>query len=482
MDQEFETILKELVRRAETNKLLDYDPYPFQIEYHHALGKNTTKPARQTCLLCANKIGKTWSGIHEDAFHLTGLYPDWWKGYRFERPIKAMVATVTVDLMRDTIQTDMFGDPFSKDSLGTGIIPKDCLDEEPIRKTGYVGAIDSCAIKHVSGGYSLLKLLAYEQGPKKFYARGYDLVHFDEEPPQVIYSQGLRSLIATKGILKLTFTSEEGVTQVVDGFLNELKDGQALVTATWDDAPHIRDDPEHRQQLLDAIPPHERDMRTKGIPMMGSGLIFPIKDETITVDPFEIPPHWPRICGMDLGGQEHPFAAVWLAWDRDNDIKYIYREYKNRGVLGVHCEALREGGCDWIPVVWPHDAGKADRQSGRPMAEIMREKHKVNMLPNVFSNPPSAGEPEGKGGQGVEVGIFEMYNAMESGSLKVFSTCSEFFREKNIYHRKEGKIVALRDDIMSAARYAFQSTRFADIRMAKVRRRKVVPFKGVSNW
>ena len=30
-----------------------------------------------------------------------------------------------------------------------------------------------------------------------------------------------------------------------------------------------------------------------------------------------------------------------------------------------------------------------------------------------------------------------------------------------MYHRKEGKVVALRDDLMSATRYAFQSQRHA---------------------
>ncbi len=478
---EFEAILQELVRRENENKLSAYQPYPFQKEWHHAKGLNTSYPAKQKCLMCANKIGKTWCGIHEDVFHLTGLYPDWWEGYRFDVPIKMMIATVTVDLMRDTIQTDLFGDPFDEDALGTGIIPKNCITEKPIRKTGYMAAIDTASVKHVSGGMSIVKLLAYEQGPKKFYARGYDVVHYDEEPPKPIYSPGLRSLIATKGIMNLTFTSEEGVTEVVDIFMNELQEGQAFVSATWDDAPHIRDDENHRNQLLAAIPEDEREMRTKGIPIMGSGLIYPVKDEQIKVNPFDIPPHWPRLCGMDLGGQEHPFAAVWIAWDRDNDIKYLYREYKSQGVLGVHTQALIEGKCDWIPVAWPHDAGKQDRQSGRPLAEIMRTKYHLNMLPRVFSNPPSVGQEEGQGGQGVEIGLYNLYDAMESGLFKVFSTCSEWFREKNIYHRKDGKVVSHKDDLMDATRYAFQSMRFANVKL-RSRKRKVVPFKGVSNW
>jgi hypothetical protein len=50
---------------------------------------------------------------------------------------------------------------------------------------------------------------------------------------------------------------------------------------------------------------------------------------------------------------------------------------------------------------------------------------------------------------------------MESGKFKVFDTLSDWFEEFRMYHRKEGKVVPLRDDLMSATRYAFQSQRFA---------------------
>ncbi len=478
---EFENLLKELIKRENENKLSRYSPYPFQKEWHNAKGKGTNLPAKQKVLLCANQIGKTYCGCAEDAIHATGLYPDGWDGTVFHRPVKMMISGVSIDKVRDTLQEKLFGDPHNEDEWGTGLIPKDMIVGKPLRKTGYNNSIDTARIRHVSGGISTLQFQGYEQGPRKFMAQGIDVQHADEEPPPEIYSQLVRSTIATKGIINLTFTPEHGVTQVVDSFLNELGPGQALVTASWDDAPHIANDPVHREQLLAALPPHEREMRSKGVPTMGSGLIFPISDEQIRVTPFDIPNHWPRLCGMDLGGQEHPFAAAWVAWDRDNDVKYIYREYKNRGILGVHAEALREGEGQWVPIAWPHDAGRKDRQSGKPIAEILRTKYRLNMLPNVFSNPPAVGQKEGQGGQGVEVGLYTMYDAMESGSLKVFSTCSEWFREKNLYHRKEGKVVDRLDDLMAASRYAFQSMRFADLKVRK-KRRKVIPFKGASNW
>jgi hypothetical protein len=43
----------------------------------------------------------------------------------------------------------------------------------------------------------------------------------------------------------------------------------------------------------------------------------------------------------------------------------------------------------------------------------------------------------------------------------VFSTLGDWWEEFRMYHRKEGKIVPLRDDLMSATRYAAMSLRFA---------------------
>lgn len=479
---EFNDLIGELIRRESTNQLAAYRPYPFQKDWHNAKGLNTDQPARQKALMCANKVGKTFCGAYENAYHMTGLYPPWWEGECFKNPVKILMAGESVDMVRDALQSELMGDPHDPDALGTAAIPRDLIVGKPVYKQGYKDAMDSIAVRHVpTGGVSRCKFQAYEQGPKKFYAKGYHVVHFDEEPPLPIYSQGLRAVIATKGIINLTFTSEEGVTEVVDGFMNELKTGQALVGATWDDAPHIRDDPQHRQQLLEAIPYHEREMRSKGVPKMGSGLIYPINDERISVKPFEIPPWWPRICGIDFGGSDHPFAAAWIAIDRDTHTAYVYKTYKNMGAFPIHCDALRRQECDWIPVAWPHDVGQADHNSGRPLASIMRDDYGLNMLLKSFSNEPSPGQKEGEGGMGVEVGLWSIQTAMETGRFKVFETEADWFREKSLYHRKDGKIVKRMDDLMDGTRYGYQSERFADIKPRPMNHKIQMP-EGLRNW
>jgi hypothetical protein len=124
---------------------------------------------------------------------------------------------------------------------------------------------------------------------------------------------------------------------------------------------------------------------------------------------------------------------------------------------------------------------QTDKNSGRPMAELYRE-HGVNMLPQPFTNPPSPGQREGQGGNGVEIGNIAMLEAMQAGRFKVFNTCRDWMEEKRLYHRKDGKLVKVRDDLLAASRYAFQSLRFADIRPESHGARKIYTGAGLRNW
>jgi hypothetical protein len=60
----------------------------------------------------------------------------------------------------------------------------------------------------------------------------------------------------------------------------------------------------------------------------------------------------------------------------------------------------------------------------------------------------------------VEEGIQQMVVWMEEGRIKIFSHLGNLLQEYRQYHRKDGKIVAVRDDSMSALRYSFMSRRF----------------------
>lgn len=299
----------------------------------------------------------------------------------------------------------------------------------------------------------------------------------DEEPPGDILSQLRRAAFSwVKSVILLTMTPEEGMTETVVQFLQNPQRGQAVIRATWDDAPHMT--PEVREAKLATIPKLQRDMRTKGIPFMGSGMVFPYPEEQILVEDIQVQDWWPRICGVDFG-IDHNFAAVWVAWDRDNDCIYVYDVYcVDDKSMPDHVSVIKSHG-EWIPVVWPHDGLQREKSSGKPLADLYRDEG-ANMRIEPFSNPPAPGQKEGEGGNSVEFGIKEMQHRMETGRFKVVRRVKDWWDEFRMYHRKDGKIVPVNDDVMSATRYAALSVRHAITR--PVRTRRSVPVAGVSDW
>lgn len=436
--------LKELSRRERTNRLKAYRPYAKQREFHR-VGVDH----RERLFLAGNQLGKTVAGAAEVAMHLTGRYPDWWEGKRWDRPTTWLAGSESYELTRDGVQRLLVGPPDKEEEWGTGFIPADAIVSRT-RRMGVSNALDSVTVRHVSGGASSLLFKAYEQGRGKWQANTVDGVWFDEEAPEDVYIEGITRTNATRGIILMTFTPLLGMSNVVARYLMEQSDDRIVTTMTIDDAEHYT--PEERAKIIASYPAHEREARTKGIPSMGSGLIFPVLEEDILIDPITIPPIWPQINGLDFG-YDHPFAAVNLAWDRDADVVYVCKNYRKREATPIiHAAAIKPWG-DWIPCSWPHDGFQHDKGSGEQLAAQYGAQG-LNMLPENAQWE--------EGGNGVEAGIAEMLDRMLTGRWKVFNTCTEWLEERRLYHRKDGKIVKERDDVISASRYALMMLRFAE--------------------
>lgn len=237
----------------------------------------------------------------------------------------------------------------------------------------------------------------------------------------------------------------------------EISPSKYLVTAGWNDIPHL--DAKTKSELLASTPSHLRKARSEGIPALGSGAIFALDEDSITCDPVRIPEHWAQIIGIDFGW-DHPTAAANLAWDRDLDVVYITATYKRtEATPAIHALAIKPWGV-WKPISWPHDGNQHDKGSGIALAVQYRNQG-LTMLRSQASHPPAKGQPEGSGGNGVEAGLMEMLDRMQSGRLKVFKTCTDWLEEFRLYHRKDGKIVKEFDDAISASRYALMMLRFA---------------------
>ena len=255
------SLLRILEQEAQTRKsqnlLKYYRPYTKQQEFHHQL-------VRERLLMAGNQLGKTWAGAYEMAFHLTGLYPDWWQGHRFTKAIAAWAGSVSTLATRDTVQRLVCGRP---GKLGTGAVPKALITDSK-SALGTPDLLDHIKVTHVSGEESTLAFKSYEQGREKWQGETLDLVWFDEEPSQDIYSEGLTRTNATGGITYMTFTPLLGMSEVVRRFLMEKSPGTGVTTMTIDDAEHYT--PEQRTAIIASYPAHEREARTRGIPSLGS--------------------------------------------------------------------------------------------------------------------------------------------------------------------------------------------------------------------
>jgi hypothetical protein len=76
---------------------------------------------------------------------------------------------------------------------------------------------------------------------------------------------------------------------------------RCVVNMTIFDADHYSD--EQRKAIIYSYPEHERDARTRGVPVMGSGRVFPVAEERITCEPIHIPEHWPQLNGLGPRGR-----------------------------------------------------------------------------------------------------------------------------------------------------------------------------------
>ena len=424
-------------------------PYDWQAEWHNMGNKN---PER--AIIAGNRTGKTRTAAAEVAIHLTGLYPDWWTGRRFDEPTSWIVAGPTNELTRDVCQFALVGGMMegTKTPDGTGWIPKDKIGDVNFRQCGVQNVIDTVKVRHKSGGWSDLAFKSYEQGNVKFQGVSRHGVWLDEEPSDnMIFTEAQTRTIDKSGLIMFTRTPLFGMSEVVRHFLDG-GEGIYYSTATWEESPHLNK--AERDRLLKSYPEHERETRAKGTPLQGTGSVYNVPDEEITCDPFPVPDHFRRICGIDFG-IDHPAGAAWLAYDADSDVIYVTDCYrKSNETAAYHAQAIRSRG-DWIPVSWPHDGMIRDKGGGQALRD-QYESNGVNMLHMSARYDDYKG-----GGQAREPMTIEILERMRTGRFRVFSNLTQWFEEKRMLHRKDGRLVAERDDIESAPRYAVMMLRYA---------------------
>lgn len=208
--------------------------------------------------------------------------------------------------------------------------------------------------------------------------------------------------------------------------------------AGWNDVPHISQ--VEKADLLRSIPPYQRDARTKGIPQLGAGAIYPIEETEISVEPFKIPEHWPRAYALDVGWKRT--AAVWGAYDREESTWFLYAEhYRGHAEPSVHAAAIRARGA-WIPGCIDPAARGRSQKDGEALMNNYRDLG-LELYPADHA---------------LEAGIFDVYQKLSTGTLKVFTLLRAWLAEYRIYRRDHlGRIAETPDHLMDTTRYLMRT-------------------------
>jgi len=441
-------ILKEKARRADVYryKTMFSGLYEWQQEFI-----KLTKEFSAVCLCAANRIGKTYTGTYIDSIHLMGEYPKDWEGHKFDRGVRAWLLGYSGEKTRDLLQQELFGRVVAGELTGGLIPPELIIDYKAM--SGTPGALREVRVKHSSGGISTCQFWSYSQGQHALMGDSVDWYHIDEEPKDPsIYPQVLTRTATGdngqggRGIL--TFTPENGRTDLVIKFMDEPGRSQYFMQKGWDDAPHLSEDV--KTNLLESFPAHQRDMRTKGTPMLGHGRIYDLSEDFISCNAFEIPAHFYVINAMDFGW-DHPQAHVQLVWDRDSDIFYVTKALKMRQTSPSEAWGATKMWAENVPTAWPLDGLQTEKGSGKQQKEYYEEAGYEMLYDRATWED---------GSNGVEAGLYEIRDLMRKGKFKVFAGLREVFDELLQYHRDDkGKIVKVRDDLLDAIRYAYMMKR-----------------------
>lgn len=505
-------VIEAAVTIKEQWKVDSFIPYDYQLKWFDS-GLNH----RLRYLSAANRIGKTYGAAAEFSYHATGLYPEWWNGYRVTNNLITSARVlwavgVSADSTRTTLQKELLGtdDARQRHMIGTGSIPRERINMESLVCDGQ--AIRSFRVFHVSGEESTCRLYSAKQDERVFMGQAIVFAWIDEQSPREdeLVAQAQTRTMTTKGVVVITATPEHGETELYSRCRDDDSGEIFFQNAKWRDAPHFTEEEIERQLAL--TPYYQRKMRSEGVPILGVGLIYPFDHSEITCAPFEIPASWLVVAALDFGytGESDPSIIVFVAYDRDTGKRYIFNEWSNHSVVAprmterelyanahmpdyMACKITGNAPGDWakavsmapeelrkfsglglpsIPVVAPNDGDGIQAGTQYTRSEIMRNLG-AKMTPKVWrlheSQLPDETSRVSKVGS-----ISLLAQWFQDGDLKVFRNCTEVLREMSTYNWvKDGKRTIPspnRDHFMDAIRYGATRVEFDGVPMMQARR------------
>lgn len=461
-------MLTEAEYRRKYRRIDFYRPNRKQLEFHNL----TT---REKMLRAGNQLGKTQAVGAEMTMHALALYPEWYEGRRYVEPPKierpydfiGWAGCTSQVKTRDGIQLKLLGPVRDQGGLGTGLIPLDNIVGKPTMSRGTSDFVDTITLRRETGGSAIIRQKTYEQGREGWQGEPVDVIWPDEDlgieqGRQEIYGEMLARLTTTNGQILCSMSPLPGLTAMRRRF-KERHEGTAEVLMTVEDClvsngGHIPD--ERLAELEAQYSDNERATRLYGADMQGQGAVFAVPVSLIkhNMDPATIPPWWRWLWALDFrhsgsATSGHPFAAVLCCRDTDADVIYVMHAIRMLGLAPMHVAAIKRHPMWDAPAAWPHDGGRgASIVSGETVAKTYKTLG-LNMRPTHATFPD--------GGFNFEAGITEMENRFATNRLKIATHLSEAFDEYLGYHRVNGLVNKIDDDILSAIRVGCMDIRFA---------------------
>ncbi|MEB4674786.1 terminase family protein [Enterobacteriaceae bacterium G50] len=447
------------------NRIEFFKPYPYQQRFMNAGSSYEVRYMR-----AGNRVGKTYGGAAEFAYHLTGEYPEDWKGFVVpDGGHTYWVVGITLESVAKVIQKELIGTPDCrvKEMIGTGTIPrKNIVTDQGWTPDG--AKLKSCLVRHKDGSLNTLMFYGCENVAVMM---GQEVIGcwLDEESlnSEEVYAQCVARVTnaggpGNNGFIMITATPERGMTNLNKKFDNDDSGLLYLQSVSWDDCPRFN--PETIEKELKKYPEWQHEMRRRGLPVLGQGAVFPFDDSALRVQELNILPHWNIVIAVDWGKTIDPSVVMVAAHDPDSDTYYLVDCYylnedeQARSPQNV-ARVILESPYRCAPVVVPHDSGAKATQL---------KALGVNVHGQTFRNPPVSFlkvqniKTDNQSVRDIETGLTEMRYMMQEGRLKILPKCEKWFDEKRAYFYKKSKISdkvepSGEDHAIDASRYALLS-------------------------
>lgn len=452
------------------NITFDYDdsfkPHQKQLRFFEA-----GKYHRFRLALWGNRTGKTF-GVGKELFYdSSGMYPSWWPGYRYSRPIQIYCLTENIDLCKRNLVRLLFeGDKENKPAIPPEFVIR--MEPSPCK-------IHTRYIQHVSGGESVFSFMSYKSGAQAMQGFKADKALFDERPPLSVFDEMTKRLASFDGEKTqaiITTWPEGGYTDIVHYFMSGTEENYIMGLdaerdlsknpkiekpnkfiyyshASWDDNPYLSDS--EKEMMEFSTPPHLLEARRSGIPYFGSGNVFYMPQSKYICDYIEPKKHYAYLLAVDPAVTENGFwGAVLLAYDRDikpGGVIYVMQNYYMSGISKSQHAFNLEKMLPFprCPVVIDPAGGGEDQITRQGMADYLSNELRMNV------------HKAKKGKDSVELGITVLCEKMLDDGLKIVynsrdhTGCVKLIEQIMRYARNDKNeiIKANFDHIIDALRY-----------------------------